>query len=118
SRRRNQPAAVMMPSRTNAIATASIRYPRASVMGPGSRGSQAGAARNVAREQSDDLGIPLRAGARLQRGDSFVQRHASPVRPVVDESVERIAHGDDARQSRDAAAGKPVGIPGAVEALV
>jgi hypothetical protein len=49
---------------------------------------------------------------------SLLDRQARAVRAVVDKGIERVAHGDDARKSRDLPSMKPVGIPATIEALV
>src|SRR5207237_1194295 len=64
------------------------------------------------------LGVPLSAGAGGQNRQRVIDRLALAVRPVVDQRVECVAHGDNPGETRNSGAREPVGVACAVEMLV
>jgi hypothetical protein len=69
-------------------------------------------------ERGDDARVELRAGAAHELGDRVIVRHGRAVRAVRGHRVVGVAGEDDAAAERDLLAGEPVGVAGAVEALV
>src|SRR5205814_10180936 len=72
----------------------------------------------LAREEINGFGVPLRARPRAKNRDGLRRRAPHAVRPVVDQGVKGVADGDDAGSARDLACTQPVWISAAVEALV
>src|SRR5262249_35263873 len=62
--------------------------------------------------------VELRARTLLEPAKCLVTRKSLAIRPVGRHRVVRVAHEDDARLERDVLAGNPIGIAGAVVALV
>src|SRR5690349_10767735 len=117
SRRRSQPTATAMPSKTNA-AEVTIWRAWMRLFNRTSGGAEALDARDLAGQNFDDLGIPLRTGSCSEDQYGFVSGKARPVRPVVDQGIEGVAYRNNPSESRDLAPAKTVGIAAAVVTLV
>src|ERR1700716_3677663 len=100
SLRRSQPTATATPSSANA-AVVTMERAWIRLLTKSSGGAEALDARDLACKDLHHLGIPLGACAGAKHGHGFFGRVAHSVRPIVDQSVEGVAHRDDSRQPRD-----------------
>src|SRR5688500_4819046 len=72
----------------------------------------------IIEENRHEVGIELRAAQPAQLVGGPLVRLRRLVRPAVDHRLVGVGDSDDARAERDVLAAQPVGIAGAVEALV
>src|SRR5688500_4014563 len=72
----------------------------------------------LVEENRHEVGIELRAAQPAKLVGCPLMRLRRLVRPAVDHRLVGVGNGDDARAERDVLAAQPVGVAGAIEALV
>src|SRR2546422_3604641 len=118
SRRLAQPIATAAPRTTNATASTFCMTATTPCTVKSSGGAGVFDRRHLAYQNRDGLWIPLMRRTVDQNRHGLLDRESRPIRAVVDQSVERITHGDDASQAWDLPRAEAVGVAATVETLV